>query len=148
MLYHWAREKVYMQGLSDHIRTYARAYLQKWLFFFKAIKLAGLTDFFSLRCYDFTIEILNKYFAVLNSVNSIQFHAEVSTTIAKWKKKQNGSKCTNRNTFLDFFFQEVHKIFWRHGGLQRNHSYFEAQSLRILKGTVRFFAWDILLVVE
>ena len=30
--------------------------------------MVGLTDFFSLHCCDFTIEILNKYFAVLNSV--------------------------------------------------------------------------------
>ena len=40
------------------------------------------------------------------------------------------------------FFWEVRKSFWRHGGVQRNHSYFELQSLRILKGTVRFFGWD------
>ena len=49
------------------------------------------------------------------------------------------------------FFWEVRKSFWRHGGVQATmqyHSYFEPPSLRFLKETVRFFGWDILLVIE
>ena len=66
----------------------------------------------------------------------------------KWQK-QNGSKCTNRNTFLDFFFlrgpQEVLTSGWR---TAQSFSYFEPQSLRILNGSVRGFGWDILLGIE
>ena len=53
---------------------------------------------------------------------------------------------TNRNTFLDFFFlrgpQEFLMVRRR-----TNHSYFEPQSLLILKGTARYFGWDILLML-
>ena len=85
------------QGRSNHFRTWVHPEILLFIFNGETeaslrIKSAGLTDFFSLRCCDFMIEILSKYFAVLNTVSVIQFHTEVqnqlifyaaTTTIAK-----------------------------------------------------------------
>ena len=75
----------------------------------------------------------------------------------KEKKKQNTIKETKtkwiemyQSQHLPWFLfsERSARVFDGAGAynllVQRNHSYFEPQSLHILKGTARFFGWDII----
>ena len=96
-------------------------------------------------------------FIVINMSREAGSREEVTSSAYEFNfcvektQKQNGAKCANHNTFLDFFLSErSERVF---DSMAAYNAIiicinFEPQSLGILKGTVRFFSWDILLVIE